>query len=168
MFRLTGFLGCHPMKSGECPDLPNRSADVRGRVAQRLGLDQNAKQMNRMRSGGRLKCKSGHLQGIYRSGARARFDSALGSARRRNGKAMKEKSVEPSPQPGRRFSRLAMVLAGIVAGQFLLYGPSLTGRKVLLPLNFLAADALLPAENDSDNGFLSGSRSTGPRAAVRA
>ena len=25
-----------------------------------------------------------------------------------------------------------------MAGQFLLYGPSLTGRKVLLPLNFLA------------------------------
>jgi len=52
---------------------------------------------------------------------------------------MKEKSVEPSQQPGRRFSRLAIILAGIVAGQFLLYGPSLTGRKVLLPLNFLAA-----------------------------
>ena len=51
---------------------------------------------------------------------------------------MKEKSVDPSQRPGRRFSRLAIVLAGIVAGQFLLYGPSLTGRKVLLPLNFLA------------------------------
>jgi hypothetical protein len=51
---------------------------------------------------------------------------------------MKEKSVDPSQQPGRRFSRLAIVLAGIVAGQLLLYGPSLMGRKVLLPLNFLA------------------------------
>ena len=34
--------------------------------------------------------------------------------------------------------RLAMVLAGIILGQFLLYGPSLIGRKVLLPLHCLA------------------------------
>lgn len=46
--------------------------------------------------------------------------------------------ADPDQQPGRRFTRLAVVLAGIVLGQFLLYGPSLVGRKVLLPLNYLA------------------------------
>jgi hypothetical protein len=51
---------------------------------------------------------------------------------------MKEKLVDISQPPGRKFLRLAVVLAGIVLGQFLLYGPSLAGRKVLLPLNFLA------------------------------
>jgi hypothetical protein len=44
----------------------------------------------------------------------------------------------PSQPPGRKFSKLAIVLAGIVLGQFLLYGPSLMGRKVLLPLDCLA------------------------------
>ncbi len=33
--------------------------------------------------------------------------------------------------------RLAAVLAGIVIGQFILYGPSLVGRKILLPLDIL-------------------------------
>jgi len=33
---------------------------------------------------------------------------------------------------------LAVVLAGVVIGQFILYGPSLTGRKILLPLDILA------------------------------
>jgi hypothetical protein len=50
----------------------------------------------------------------------------------------KNKMADPSQQPGHRFSRLAIVLAGIVVGQFLLYGPSLTGRNILLPLNSLA------------------------------
>ncbi|HVM47774.1 MAG TPA: hypothetical protein VMU04_07090 [Candidatus Acidoferrum sp.] len=36
-----------------------------------------------------------------------------------------------------RPTRLALVLAGIVFGQFVLYGPSLLGRKVLLPLDLL-------------------------------
>ena len=43
---------------------------------------------------------------------------------------------------GRRASRLlvklAIILAGIVVGQVVLYGPSLAGRKILLPLDFLA------------------------------
>ncbi len=50
---------------------------------------------------------------------------------------MNEKKLNFSRWLERRFSRLAIVLAGIVLGQFLLYGPSLTGQKVLLPLNCL-------------------------------
>jgi hypothetical protein len=39
-----------------------------------------------------------------------------------------------------------VVLAGIVAGQFFLYGPSLVGKKVLLPLDLLAVqNVYLPA-----------------------
>src|SRR5882724_4263394 len=34
--------------------------------------------------------------------------------------------------------RLGIVLAGIIFGQFVLYGPSLAGQKVLLPLDILA------------------------------
>lgn len=43
----------------------------------------------------------------------------------------------PSQSPGRKFTRLAVVLAGIILGQFLLYGPSLVGQRILLPLNCL-------------------------------
>ena len=35
--------------------------------------------------------------------------------------------------------RLLIVVAGIVAGQFVLFGPSLIGKKILLPLDILAA-----------------------------
>jgi hypothetical protein len=48
----------------------------------------------------------------------------------------KEKEMDQRPQ--RKLLRVAVVLAGIVAGQFLLYGPSLTGQKILLPLDILA------------------------------
>src|SRR5689334_10715517 len=44
-----------------------------------------------------------------------------------------EGSAEPN-----RWIRLTLVLAGIILGQFILYGPSLVGRKVLLPLDILA------------------------------
>ena len=37
-----------------------------------------------------------------------------------------------------RLGKLAIVLAGIVAGQVVLYGPSLAGRKILLPLDHLS------------------------------
>jgi hypothetical protein len=48
------------------------------------------------------------------------------------------------PVNGRR-ARLLMVLAGIVVGQVILYGPSLAGRKYLLPLDILAVrDYYLP------------------------
>ena len=38
----------------------------------------------------------------------------------------------------RQFVRLLVVVAGIVLGQAILYGPSLIGEKVLLPLDLLA------------------------------
>ena len=41
-------------------------------------------------------------------------------------------------QPQRRLVRVLIVLVGIVLGQALLYGPSLIGRKILLPLDILA------------------------------
>ena len=44
-----------------------------------------------------------------------------------------------------KLGRLIIVLAGIVLGQAILYGPSLVGRKILLPLDLLAApDIYLP------------------------
>ena len=49
---------------------------------------------------------------------------------------------EPMPAPNlpapRRLARLLIVLAGIILGQAILYGPSLAGRKILLPLDILA------------------------------
>src|ERR1041384_86211 len=40
--------------------------------------------------------------------------------------------------PRSRRVRCAIVLAGIIACQFILYGPSLVGKKILLPLDILA------------------------------
>jgi len=50
-------------------------------------------------------------------------------------------SAEAGPCRTRRsrLIRLVIVLAGIVLGQAALYGPSLAGRKILLPLDILAA-----------------------------
>jgi hypothetical protein len=42
-------------------------------------------------------------------------------------------------QVRRKLARLIIVLAGIVLGQAVLYGPSLAGRKILLPLDVLTA-----------------------------
>jgi hypothetical protein len=42
------------------------------------------------------------------------------------------------PSPKRRTGRLLIVLAGIIAGQAILYGPSLVGERILLPLDLLA------------------------------
>ncbi len=39
---------------------------------------------------------------------------------------------------GGKFLRLLIVVAGVVFGQAILYGPSLTGQKILLPLDLLA------------------------------
>ncbi len=51
-----------------------------------------------------------------------------------------------SSQHGRR---IALLLAGLTAGQFVLYGPSLIGRKILLPLDLLAQPATyLPSTPD--------------------
>jgi hypothetical protein len=38
---------------------------------------------------------------------------------------------------GSKFLRLCIVVAGIVLGQAILYGPSLIGKKILLPLDLL-------------------------------
>jgi len=45
-------------------------------------------------------------------------------------------------QPAKRRGRLLVVLLGIVLGQFILYGPSLVGKKILLPLDYLALPAV--------------------------
>ncbi len=48
------------------------------------------------------------------------------------------------------FIRWGIVLAGIVLGQVILYGPSLLGYKVLLPLDLLAEpDVYLPQTADA-------------------
>src|ERR1039458_1767690 len=44
----------------------------------------------------------------------------------------------PKAQPSRRITRLVILLAGIVLGQVVLYGPSLARRKMLLPVDSLA------------------------------
>ncbi|HEX4086243.1 MAG TPA: hypothetical protein VHY22_15105 [Chthoniobacteraceae bacterium] len=41
-----------------------------------------------------------------------------------------------------RLARLLIVLAGVVVGQFVLYGPSIIGKKVLLPLDILAPSSI--------------------------
>ncbi|HWX18683.1 MAG TPA: hypothetical protein VN578_02140 [Candidatus Binatia bacterium] len=51
-----------------------------------------------------------------------------------------------------KLSRLGIVLAGIVLGQAILYGPSLIGSKILLPLETLALpDAYLPRTPETEN-----------------
>ncbi len=52
--------------------------------------------------------------------------------------------------PETRLVRILIVLAGIVAGQFALYGPSLVGNKILLPLDILAySESYIPQNPDS-------------------
>jgi hypothetical protein len=59
---------------------------------------------------------------------------------------MSDKTVEPGRRSIDKILRLAIVVAGIVIGQFILYGPSLTGQKILLPLDNLAQSGVyLPA-----------------------
>lgn len=41
-------------------------------------------------------------------------------------------------QVGRSLAGMALVVGGVVLGQIILYGPSLVGSKLLLPLDFLA------------------------------
>jgi hypothetical protein len=67
-------------------------------------------------------------------------------------------STSPKSQELRN---LALVVLGILVGQFILYGPSLCGRKVLLPLNVLAVpNVYLPQSPETariapENIFLS-------------
>ena len=44
----------------------------------------------------------------------------------------------PAGHAGSRCQNLMLVLAGIIIGQAILYGPCLVGRKILLPLDILA------------------------------
>ena len=51
-------------------------------------------------------------------------------------------------EPG-KFAKLFIVLAGIILGQAILYGPSLIGRKILLPVDLLAKPGVyLPQTGD--------------------
>jgi hypothetical protein len=53
--------------------------------------------------------------------------------------SMPDEPIGASKEPVKqRLARLLIVLAGIVLGQVILYGPSLTSRKILLPLDILA------------------------------
>src|SRR5947207_2664072 len=59
-------------------------------------------------------------------------------------KSLETRPIEPEPKaalprsPKGRPGRLAIVLAGIMVGQVILYGSSLIGQKILLPIDFLA------------------------------
>src|SRR5947208_13871242 len=55
--------------------------------------------------------------------------------------AVPEKRISSSFVPKSRANRLVVVLAGIIIGQAILYGPSLIGEKILLPLDILALPA---------------------------
>ena len=53
--------------------------------------------------------------------------------------------------PRARWARIAFVLLGLIVPQIILYGPSLIGAKILLPLDLLADQAhyFPPAPRDS-------------------
>src|ERR1044071_886458 len=51
--------------------------------------------------------------------------------------ASPEERASSSFVPKSRANRLAVVLAGLIVGQAILYGPSLIGEKILLPLDIL-------------------------------
>jgi hypothetical protein len=61
----------------------------------------------------------------------------MGSKLKQGGReATAQKQVLRAPRS--KLVRLMFVLAGIIAGQAILYGPALVGQKILLPLDFLA------------------------------
>ena len=47
------------------------------------------------------------------------------------------------PAPASRWKRVALVVVAISLGQALLYGPSLAGQKILLPLDLLGLDRVV-------------------------
>jgi hypothetical protein len=54
----------------------------------------------------------------------------------------------------RRLARLLIVMAGILAGQFILYGPSLTGSKILTPADCLEMPrTYLPNTAETPSGY---------------
>src|SRR6267143_2101567 len=62
--------------------------------------------------------------------------SRVPSKRKRGVKS--EIQLPPLPSPTSRLPRLLIVVAGIILGQSLMYGPCLIGKKILLPLDNLA------------------------------
>src|SRR6476620_6956131 len=58
-----------------------------------------------------------------------------------SGKPMNTRDQTARSRFGRaaEFRQFFIVLAGIILGQAILYGPCLTGRKILLPLDVLAS-----------------------------
>src|SRR5437773_2958283 len=48
-----------------------------------------------------------------------------------------EIQLPPLPSPKSRLPRLLIVVAGIILGQSLMYGPCLIGKEILLPLDTL-------------------------------
>src|ERR1041385_5011860 len=61
---------------------------------------------------------------------------------RPRGRKLSEIQLPPPPSPKSRWSRLLIVLAGIILGQSLIYGPCLIGKKILLPLDTLTKPAV--------------------------
>src|SRR5437870_5991955 len=59
---------------------------------------------------------------------------------------MRMQALADKSAPRRRLGRGCIVLAGLIGAQVFLYGPSLVGSKILLPLDLLAdANLYLPA-----------------------
>jgi hypothetical protein len=55
---------------------------------------------------------------------------------------------------GSKFLRLFIVVAGIVLGQAVLYGPSLIGKKILLPLDLLARPGIYIPQTPETTGLV--------------
>jgi hypothetical protein len=73
------------------------------------------------------------------------FRDDLRPGRQQNHASQTESKVKPGrglEGPASRIVRLLVVLGGIALGQIVLYGPSLAGRKVLLPLDILAQESI--------------------------
>ena len=63
---------------------------------------------------------------------------------------MKDRFGDLRQWPGSRAGRVTLLVAGIVAAQFIVYGPSLLGWKILLPLDILAGRGVyLPQTPDT-------------------
>jgi len=65
----------------------------------------------------------------------------MGSAKARSKRKRGVKSeiqLPPLPSPKGRLTRVLIVVAGIILGQSLMYGPCLIGKKILLPVDSLA------------------------------
>ena len=66
---------------------------------------------------------------------------------------MPDSNQENGAVAGRRFPGFLLVLAGIILGQAVLYGPSLTGNKILLPLDILAQTGVYIPQTEETAGL---------------